>query len=281
METHVKFWQSLAGMMVAGTIFLAGCKPDAALRKGETIERDPVKTAAANPSQAVSESAMNNAGISADVTQFGNVQGVVTFAGDVPKPVKIDMSMDPACAVSGGTNMSEQLVVTGGRLENVYVYVKNGVTPSQAPNGQPPVVLDQQGCRYVPHVIAVQQGGSVEFKNSDPTMHNVHTMPTVAANGGMDVSEGPMGQPQVRQFPAAEVMMPVRCNNHPWMSAFINVSETPYFAVTGGDGKFSIRGLPPGTYTLAAVQEKLGEQDMQVTVPAKGTAKAMFKFGAR
>jgi plastocyanin len=266
-------------MLVAGTVLLAGCKPDAAVREGATLDKQAMKTPAAKPSAAVSEEAMNSAGAGADVTQFGNVQGVVDFVGVAPKQVKIDMSMDPVCEMKADTNRSELISVTDGKLANVYVFVKNGATPSKAPAGAPSVVLDQHGCRYLPHVLAVQQGGSVEFRNSDPTMHNVHTMPQ--ANPDMDVSMGPMGQPQVKQFSTPEVMMPVRCNNHPWMSAFINVAETPYFAVTGADGHFSIRGLPPGTYTLAAVQEKLGEQDIQVTVPAKGTAKAEFKFASK
>jgi len=141
-------------------------------------------------------------------------------------------------------------------------------------------VLDQKGCRYTPHVIALQQGGTVVFKNSDPTMHNIHiTSPT--ESGAIDISQGPMGQPQTQVFSSPQVMLPVRCNNHPWMNAFINVAPSPYFAVTGADGSFTISGLPPGTYTLAAVHEKLGEQDIQVTVPAKSIAKADFTFAAK
>ncbi len=142
-------------------------------------------------------------------------------------------------------------------------------------------MLDQKGCRYAPHVIAVQQGGTVEFRNSDPTMHNVHITPATGGNAAVDVSQGPMGQTQVRQFNAPEQMVPVRCNNHPWMNAFINVADSPYFAVTGTDGSFAISGLPPGTYTLAAVHEKLGEQDIQVSVPASTTAKADVTFSAK
>jgi hypothetical protein len=122
------------------------------------------------------------------------------------------------------------------------------------------------------------QGGSVEFRNSDLTMHNIHTMPTVVGNESIDVSEGPKGQPVTKQFAKPELMIPVRCNNHPWMNAFINVSQTPFFAVTDASGKFSITGLPAGEYTLGAVHEKLGEKDIQVTVPAKGTATADFSF---
>jgi plastocyanin len=144
-----------------------------------------------------------------------------------------------------------------------------------------PVVLDQVGCKYVPHVIAIVQGETVEFRNSDGTMHNIHTMPTVVGNEPIDISQGAKGAPVTKQFAKPEVMMPVRCNNHPWMNAFINVSATPFFAVTDADGHFGISGLPAGTYTLAAVHEKMGEQDMTVTVTPQGTAKADFSFSVK
>jgi plastocyanin len=152
---------------------------------------------------------------------------------------------------------------------------------SAAPPTPAPVVMDQVGCKYVPHVIAVIRGGSVEFRNSDGTMHNVHTMPTVEGNELVDVSQGPNGAPQVRRFTQPEVMMPVRCNNHPWMNALINVSATPFFAVSDSDGHFGIAGLPAGTYTLAVVHEKMGEQTMTVTVEPKKTAEADFSFSAK
>lgn len=251
--------------LLASAIFLSGCKPDKAVENSTVIDGG-AKPSATTPV--------------VDTSSYGTVTGVTLFKGKAPARVPIDMSMDSACAMAGGSNLSEQIVTAGDKLANVYVYVKTGAPTSSAPANAAPVILDQRGCKYIPHVIAVQQGGTVEFRNSDPTMHNVHTMPTIAGNQTVDVSEGPNGQPQTRPFAAAEAMMPVRCNNHPWMSAFINVAPNPYFAVTSGDGKFSIT-LPPGTYTLAAVQEKLGEQDVTVTVPAKGTANANFAFGLK
>jgi plastocyanin len=211
----------------------------------------------------------------------GAITGVVHFTGKPPARVPIDMSMDPACAMSTTPNQTEQYVIDHGNLANVYVYVKAGIPSSSAPASAPPVVLDQKGCRYIPHVIAVQQGGRVQFRNSDPTMHNVHTIPTNPGNASVDLSEPPMGQPQTETFKAAEIMLPVRCNNHPWMEAFINIAPNPYYAVTAADGSFTIPNLPPGTYTLAAIHEKLGEQDMQITVAPKATAQANFSFSIK
>jgi plastocyanin len=260
------------GCALLATLAMVGCKPDSALKHGETLDKRDRATGQtqAPPSTNASD---------VDPLHSGTIIGTVHFKGTPPKPAKIDMSMDPACAMSGGENISEQYVVDDGRLANVYVYIKAGaqaaaVTPAFT------VTMDQKGCRYVPHVIALQQGGSVVFKNSDPTMHNVHI---VSADGGgeMDVSEGPLGAAQSQQFTTPQVMTPVRCNNHPWMAAYINVAPTPYFAVTGKDGKFSIQGLPPGKYTLAAVHEKLGEQDVEVTVAAKATEKSDFTFAGK
>jgi plastocyanin len=216
-----------------------------------------------------------------DPATAGSISGVVSFTGKAPARIPIDMSADPACAMAAEPNLTEQYMVDHGKLANVYVYVKAGAPDSTAPAAAAPVVMDQKGCRYVPHVVALQQGGAVEFRNSDPTMHNIHTLPTQVGNESVDLSQTPMGQPQTERFKAAETMLPVRCNNHPWMQAFLNIAPNPYFAVTGADGSFRVSGLPPGVYTLAAVQEKLGEQDIQVTVPIKSVAKVSFTFSAK
>ena len=238
---------------------LTGCKTDTATHNAEVLDK-----------RASPESAP-------DAAYAGAIIGIVHFNGHPPARVPIDMSMDPACSLTGGKNLSEQYIVSNGKLANVFVYVKSSAPTSTAPPDARPVVLDQKGCRYAPHVIAVQQGGSVEFRNSDPTMHNIHTI-SVAGNPQVDVSEGPAGAPQTHQFTTPELMMPVRCNNHPWMEAFLNVAPNRFFAVTRDDGPFSIPGLPPGTYTLAAVHEKLGERDMQVTITAKSQSRADFTF---
>jgi plastocyanin len=257
----VRIFRTICFAVLAASA-LSGCKPDAALRRSEVLDKSPQPYAAPSPETT------------------GAIIGIVSFKGQPPARVPIDMSMDPACSLTAGQNLSEQYIVNAGKIANVFVYIKSGAPASSAPSDARPVVLDQKGCRYVPHVIAIQQGGAVEFRNSDPTMHNIHTI-SIAGNPQVDVSQGPAGAPQTRQFTTPELMMPVRCNNHPWMEALLNVAPNPYFAVTREDGTFSIPGLPSGTYTLAAVHEKLGEQDMQITVIAKSKSRADFTFAMK
>jgi plastocyanin len=281
----------LRSNVVVFAIFLVlsaftGCKPDAALEKGETIGRgtQPATAAPPAPASVVPEGAAPV--ITLGPSALGSVGGFVNFTGKAPAPVRIDTSMDPACSLgSTGQVFSEQFAVNSGKLANVFVYVKSGPPAAMARASNAltggrdiPVVLDQVGCRYAPHVVGVVKGGFVEFRNSDLTMHNIHTMPRASGNNPVDVSQGPHGAPETKQFNAPELMIPVRCNNHPWMSAFINVAPTAFFAVTDKSGHFNLFNLPAGTYTIGAVQEKLGEQTLTVTVTPNRTAKADFSF---
>ena len=200
-----------------------------------------------------------------DLATAGTVTGTVHFAKTPPPRVQIDMAQDPVCGIAPD-NFSEQYLVKNGGLQNVFVYIKEGLGGKIYAPLTAPVQLDQKGCRYVPHVIAVMVGQPVDFTNSDATMHNVHVMPEVSSNQSMDVSQPPRGGETQRVFLKPETMVPVRCNNHPWMQAFINVSPNPFFAVRDENGHFEIKGLPPGTYTLVAVHEELGQQSIQLTV---------------
>jgi plastocyanin len=258
----------LTGGMIAG---LAGCKSNTPAQPNQ-------ETAGTNAAPAPVQPA-----VPLDPATLGAVSGTVHFSGKAPERIRIDMSQDPVCSMMGGDNLAEQYIVHDGKLANVYVYVKGGppAARSAPATSVAPVVLDQIGCKYVPHVIALMRGGSVEFRNSDGTMHNIHTMPTVADNKEIDISQGPKGAPQVRSFSEPEIMLPVRCNNHPWMNAFINVSATPFFAVTDANGHFEIKGLPAGTYTLAVVHEKMGEQTMTVTVKPHATETANFIYSIK
>jgi plastocyanin len=214
-----------------------------------------------------------------DWNTAGTITGTVHYAAKAPPRVEIDMGQDPACGLTGGTNLSEQYLVHDGKLANVFVSITDGLGNKIYAAPATPVVLDQRGCRYVPHVIGVMAGRPVEFTNSDPTMHNVHTTPD-NGNPEVNISQPPKAGTMRQIFLHPAAMLRVNCANHPWMQAFINVAPSPFYAVSDADGHFEIRGLPPGTYTLSAVHEELGSQTMQVTVQPKQTASVDFTFSA-
>ena len=209
-----------------------------------------------------------------DPATVATVSGTVSFAGSAPKMAKIDMSQDPACK---GTNMAETVVADNGKLDNVFVYVKDGLGSRTFDVPKEVVTLDQSGCKYHPHVLGLMTGQTIKIVNSDPTTHNIH--PTPKDNREWNESQPPQAAALEKTFAREEIMLPVKCNQHPWMRMYVNVVKSPFFAVTGPDGKFEIKGLPPGDYTLAFVHEKLGEQDQKVTVAAKDskTVDATFK----
>jgi plastocyanin len=204
----------------------------------------------------------------------GTVTGVIKFTGTAPRPAKIDMSQDAACK---GTNVAETYDVDNGNLANVFVYVKTGLGDRTFAPPKDPVTIDQQDCRYHPHVLGVMAGQTVKIVNSDDTTHNIH--PTPQHNREWNESQPPKAAPIEKTFAREEIMLPVKCNQHPWMKMYLNVVKSPFFAVTGKDGKYELKGLPPGTYTIAAVHEKAGEQTQQVTIAPKEskTVDLMFK----
>jgi len=201
-----------------------------------------------------------------DPATVATINGTVKFDGTAPKAAKIDMSQDPACK---GPNEAENVVVSSGDLANVFVYVKDGLGNRTFDVPKDPVVLDQQGCRYHPHVLGVMAGQNVEIKNDDPTTHNIH--PTPKDNREWNESQPPSSPALEKAFAREEIMLPVKCNQHPWMKMYMNVVKSPFYAVTDKDGKYEIKGLPPGDYTIAFVHEKLGEQDQKITVAPKET----------
>ena len=217
--------------------------------------------------------------------QEGTVTGTVKFEGPVPPKKPISMDADPVCASSNPNAVAEDLVVNGDNLENVFIYVKDGKTADQKSISNlsfdvpaEPKVLDQQGCHYKPHVIGVQTRQTINVLNSDPTSHNVNVQ--AKKNEQFNQGQGPSAAPIVKQFQRSEVLIPVKCNQHPWMRAYIGVLSHPFYSVSGQDGKFEIKNLPPGTYTLVAWHERLGEKTQQVTVAANGSVQQDFSFAA-
>ncbi len=196
-----------------------------------------------------------------DPATTASISGVVTFEGSVPPPEQIDMSADPACK---GDTTWQPIAVDKGKLADVLVYVKDGLGDRTFEPPSTTVTIEQKGCRYIPRVAAAMAGQMVEFLDEDPTMHNVHPMPR--NNEEWNQAEQPGGKPIRRTFDNPEVMIPIKCNQHPWMKLYLNMMANPFYAVTGPDGTFTLKGLPPGTYTIAAVQEKLGEKTQTITV---------------
>jgi hypothetical protein len=212
--------------------------------------------------------------IAVDGATAGTLRGTVSFAGMAPKMKPLDMTADPGCPT--GPQPSEVVAVKDGKLANVFVYVKEGLPQGTFAVPTEPVTLDQKGCRYIPHVLGIMEGQPLKITNTDTADHNVHDMPS--NNPPWNESQMPTDQPILKTFANPEMMIPVQCNQHPWMKAFINVMTHPYFAVSAADGSYEIRNLPPGDYTLAAVHERFGEQTMKIKVGAKETVKAPFIF---
>jgi plastocyanin len=167
---------------------------------------------------------------------------------------------------------------TNGALQNVFIYVKDGLGNLRFPVPSTPAVLDQKGCRYVPHVLGVQVGQPVEIVNSDPTLHNVHAVP--ATNQEFNTGQPIQGMKHMHTFSTTEVMVPFKCDVHGWMRAYIGVLDHPFYAVTGADGSFTLKGLPPGTYTVEAWHESLGTQTQSVTIGASERKDVGFIFKA-
>jgi plastocyanin len=208
----------------------------------------------------------------------GTVTGKISFTGAKPTVAKIKMNADPKCVkMHGGKDVESDAVVVNpnGTLKNVFVYVKSGLTGKfPVPAGS--VQFDQQGCTYHPHVLGMMVGQKLEVKNSDPTLHNVHSL--AKNTKGFNVAQPKQGMKMTQTFDKAEVMVKVKCEVHNWMNAWIGVLDHPFFAVSDDKGSFTIKNLPAGDYELEAWHEKYGTQTMKVKVGASDSKTADFSF---
>ena len=213
-----------------------------------------------------------------DAATAGSIAGTATFTGTPPANEAIDMGDEPSCAAAHSTPPARETVVVGGSggLANVFVYVKEGLDPSlRFPTGTGKE-LDQEGCVYLPHVVALTTGEMLTVRNTDDVLHNVNATPTV--NRGFNRSQPQANMTFETSFPQPEVMIPVRCDVHGWMESYIGVTGHPYHAVTGTDGAFSLERLPPGTYTLEAWHNRYGTATETVEVVTGQPTQVTFEF---
>ena len=221
------------------------------------------------------------AGQKVDTATAGEVKGTVVVDGAVPKNEPIKMNADPVCVQQNKTPQFQETYMVGSdgkSLANVFVYVKDGLGNYVYDTPTEPAKIDQQNCRYHPHVFGIRVGQPLEIVNSDPTLHNIHAIPK--ANQEFNNGQPIQGMKMTHTFTAKEIMVPFKCDVHGWMNAYVGVLDHPYFAVTDADGKFDIKTLPPGTYTIEAWHEKLGTTTQSVTVGQKETKEINFTFKA-
>jgi plastocyanin len=217
---------------------------------------------------------------SVDPDTAGSLSGRVTLAGQLPELHAIDMSAEPACAKEHSAPVMGPTVVAdaNGDLANAVVYIKSGVSDYLFHAPTEAAKLTQKGCMYDPHVTALMAGQNLDVANDDQTTHNVFMMSQ--NNRPSNRSSLPGAAPLIESLNAPELAIPMKCNVHPWMKGYVFVFDHPYFAVTNADGKFELKGLPPGTYTLVAWQEYYGPTERTVTVSPKGSTQADFVFKA-
>ncbi|HKW33914.1 MAG TPA: carboxypeptidase regulatory-like domain-containing protein [Candidatus Acidoferrum sp.] len=230
--------------------------------------------------RAAERPASSRSTFAADTATDAELVGKVLLEGQAPGNHAINMAADPECVKShSGPATSEEIVVgSENALANVVVYVSEGLGARTFDPPKEPATIEQKGCLYHAHVIALEAGQKLLVKNDDPTTHNIHPLP--ANNREWNQSQAQGVPPIEATFGRQEVAIPVKCNIHPWMKGYIAVFKHPYFAVTDKDGKFILKGLPAGTYTITAWQEKLGNLTQKVTVAPKEEKTVEFVFKA-
>jgi len=213
-----------------------------------------------------------------DASTAGSVTGTIHFEGNAPPPKTINMAAVPVCAKQRTSPATTEEVVVGdnGTLQNVVVYLKGDFSAYSFPRSADPVKVDQNGCIYQPHVAALMTGESLQISNSDAATHNVNAV--AKRNRGWNETQAPGSSAFSQQFTREEVAVRVKCNVHPWMRMYVAVIGNPYFQVTGKDGSFTLKNVPPGTYTLSAWHEAYGVKEQTITIAPNQQLSASLTF---
>ena len=225
---------------------------------------------------------LSSIGCAAQLVCAGDITGAITFKGAAPAEASFESKMkdDPNCvALYGGKYPTTRFYVVGanGELADVVVSLK-GITGKSTGASAAPVTMDQKGALYVPQIIAIQTGQKLMVKNSDTFLHNVHAVPKPeSGNPESNLPQMPGGADLTFTFDKPEPFLKFQCDVHPWMFAWVSVFDHPYFAVSGPDGKFTIKNVPPGKYTLEATHRKLGTQTAEIEVKDDGAVQS-FTF---
>jgi plastocyanin len=257
----------LSLLMVVALVSCGGKKDEEAEEEGEDAEETTVTKTAV------------------DMANGAVINGTITIDGAAPAAKAIKMDADPVCKSAHSTPQMDDfwVVDANGGVANAFVYVKDGLGGKEFEPLAQEVTLDQRGCVYIPRVAGVTVGASVKFTNSDQTLHNIHSF--AEKNGQFNEGQPAGAAPAVKkdEFSKPEIMIPVKCDVHGWMKSYVGVLSHPFFAVTGPDGKFEIKGLPAGEYTLAVWHESSKgtpagvTSEMKITVAAKETKTADMK----
>ena len=207
----------------------------------------------------------------------GRITGKVSFAGQIPQRRLIDTSADPVCHDANPELYTEDVIITAGKLANVFVYVSGDMLELYAFDApKSDVLLAHRGCQLVPHVLGMQLSQTLKVANEDSTTHNTHFLPK--ANKDWNQSQPGNSPPVETKFETAEVLIPVKDNQHPWQKAYVSILSHPFFAVSARNGSYQISGLPPGQYTVVAWHERFGEQRAEISVGVSEQKNLDFTF---
>lgn len=217
------------------------------------------------------------------VARAGDITGTITLKGTPPKEKDITPLKDDATCGKLHTEMPTThfyVVSSSGGLADVVVSLQNISGKSTGASANP-VMLDQKGCEYTPQIMAVQTDQKIQVKNSDPVLHNIHDLPTVAGNKEQNVAQMPNSADLTFSFPKPEMFLKFKCDVHPWMFAWVSVFDHPYFAISDKDGSFKIANVPAGKYTIQAAHRKAGTATQEIEVKEGAPTKVDFTLEAK